>query len=95
MAHSQACLTGILHLQGMKKNHQLVKLGQKIRRIRESKDYSQEAFAAEAEIDRSYMGGVERGERNISVVNLIKIAKALKVEVGDLFPSIKELNSPK
>jgi transcriptional regulator with XRE-family HTH domain len=37
------------------------------------------------------MGGVERGERNISALNLIKIAKALNVEVGELFPSIRSL----
>jgi hypothetical protein len=37
------------------------------------------------------MGGVEGGERNIAVINLMRIAKALKVEVGDLFPSIKSI----
>ncbi len=74
----------------MKKHPYLLKLGQQIRFIRETKGYSQESFAAEAGIDRSYMGGIERGERNISSLNLIKIAKALKVEVGELFPAIKE-----
>jgi len=77
--------------QCMKKNQQLVKVGSQIRKIRESKGYSQEEFAAEAGIDRSYMGGVERGERNISALNLIRIAKALKVEVGELFPGAKNL----
>lgn len=75
----------------MKKNQQLVKVGLQIRKIREAKGYSQEEFAAEANIDRSYMGGVERGERNISVLNLIKIARALKVELGDLFPNTRNL----
>jgi transcriptional regulator with XRE-family HTH domain len=37
------------------------------------------------------MGGIERGERNLSAINLIRIAKALKVEVGELFPTIKNL----
>lgn len=75
----------------MKKHPNLVKLGQQIRLIREAKGYSQESFAAEVGIDRSYMGGIERGERNISSLNLIKIAKALKVEVGELFPDIQDL----
>jgi len=74
-----------------RKHPHLVKLGQQIRKIRESKGFSQEEFAAEAELDRSYMGGVERGERNISTLNLIRIAKALKVEVGKLFPNINKL----
>jgi len=38
------------------------------------------------------MGGIERGERNIAALNLIRITKALKIEVGDLFPSIKKLS---
>ena len=74
------------------KHSGLVKLGQQIRKLRESKGFSQEDFAAEADLDRSYMGGVERGERNIATLNLIRIAKTLNVEVGDLFPRIKDLN---
>ena len=73
------------------KNSNLIKLGQQIRNIREQKEFSQEAFAHEVGIDRSYMGGVERGERNISALNLIRIAKALDVEVGALFPEAKNL----
>ena len=76
----------------MKQNLQnLIKLGNKIQALRKSKGFSQEGFAIEVGLDRSYMGGVERGERNVATLNLIKIAKALKVEVGDLFPSIKTL----
>lgn len=40
----------------------------------------------------NYMDSIERGERNIAVLNLIRIAKALKVEVGELFPAAKSLN---
>jgi len=71
------------------KNPNLVKLGKQIRTIRKQRGFTQEGFAAEAEIDRSYMGGIERGERNIAALNLIRIAKTLKVEVGELFPPIK------
>ena len=73
------------------KHSNLIKLGKKIRELRQSKGFSQESFAAEVGLDRSYAGGIERGERNIATLNLIRIAKALKVEVGALFPSIKTL----
>lgn len=56
-----------------------------------AKSYSQENFAAEVGLDRPYMVGVERGERNIAALNLIRIAKALNVEVGTLFPPIQHL----
>ena len=74
------------------KKQNLVKLGQQIRNLRKTKGFSQEDFAAEVGLDRSYMGGVERGERNIAALNLIKIAKALDVEVGKLFPVIGKLS---
>ncbi len=76
----------------MKKRHPaLVKLGQRIRELRSAQGYSQEEFAAICDLDRTYMGGIERGERNIATLNLIRIAKALKAEVGELFPLIKNL----
>ena len=53
--------------------------------------FRSEAFAAHAEIDRSYYGAIERGERNLSTLNLIRIALALEVEVGDIFPSRTQL----
>jgi transcriptional regulator with XRE-family HTH domain len=74
-----------------KKCPALIKLGKRIRELRIEKGFSQEAFAFEINIDRTYMGGIERGERNIAAINLIRIAKGLKVEVGDLFPSIELL----
>lgn len=76
-----------------KKHPSLIKLGQRIRELRASKGFSQEDFAAACELDRTYMGGVERGERNISTLNLIRIAKTLKIEVGELFPAIKSLSA--
>ena len=79
----------------MGKHPHLVALGARIREIRESQEYSQEGFAAEAGLDRAYYGGVERGERNVAALNLIQIAAGFGVEVGDLFPPIKELLRPK
>jgi transcriptional regulator with XRE-family HTH domain len=63
----------------------LRKLGNRIRRLRERKGLSQEAFADLARLDRSYMSGIERGVRNFSVLNLAKIAKALGVPITLLF----------
>ena len=67
------------------KHPDLIALGKRIRELRAERGYSQESFAAEVGLDRSYMGSVERGERNVATLNLIRIAKALKVGVGDLF----------
>ncbi len=74
-----------------KKHPSLIKIGQRIRELRKDRGFSQEEFAAEVGLDRTYMGGIERGERNIAAINLIRIAKALKVEVGELFPSVRSL----
>lgn len=77
----------------MKRKHpNLIKIGQRIRQLRQDRGFSQEDFAAEVGLDRSYMGGIERGERNIAVLNLVRIAKTLGIEVGDLFPAIKSLS---
>ncbi len=76
-----------------KKHPALIKLGENIRELRKSRGFSQESFADEAGLDRTYMGGIERGERNIATINLIRIALALDVEVGELFPSIKTLKT--
>ena len=75
-----------------KKHPALIKIGQRIRELRKAKGFSQEDFAYEVGLDRTYMGSVERGERNVAAINLIRIAKTLKVEVGELFPSIKNLS---
>jgi transcriptional regulator with XRE-family HTH domain len=73
------------------KNRQLLALGLQIRRLREVAGISQEEFAAKAGLDRAYYGGIERGERNLAALNLIKIAAAMQVEVGELFPKMSAL----
>jgi DNA-binding XRE family transcriptional regulator len=65
----------------------LVKLGAAIRKTRVKLGLSQEALAIDSGLDRSYMGGVERGEHNISVINIQKIADALGLKVSKLFDS--------
>lgn len=58
--------------------------GMHLAKIRKSLEYSQDRLAHEAGFGRSYVGDVERGLRNISLINLFKIADTLKVEVGAL-----------
>lgn len=59
-------------------------LGRAIHDARKAKDISQENLAHAAGIERSHMGKVERGERNISFLNLMKIAEALDCPLSDL-----------
>lgn len=63
----------------------LVSLGKRIRAIREQKCLSQESVALTSGLDRSYLGGIERGEHNVAVVNLERIAKALEIPIKELF----------
>lgn len=77
------------------KNRKLTLLGQQIRRLREERKLSQEEFAGLADIDRAYYGGIERGERNVAALNLLKIAEALGVEVGKLFPPLSAIRQNK
>ena len=67
----------------------LKKLGARIRDLRIEKGLSQEALALAAGLDRSYVGGVKRGERNIAVLNLSRIAKALDVSLPTLMQNMR------
>lgn len=59
-------------------------VGSDIRRRRSANGLSQEAFADLCGLDRTYIGGVERGERNVSIVNLLRISNALNVRLSEL-----------
>ena len=59
--------------------------------MRQEKGFNQEAFAAVAGIDRAYYGGIERGERNVTAISIVRIASALDVEPGALFPDLSTL----
>lgn len=65
-------------------NALLKELGKRIRARRMELKFSQEDLAAFAAVDRSYMGGVERGERNISFTRLCDICRALQTDVGTI-----------
>lgn len=62
----------------------LVALGEAIRRVRQSKDISQEKLALLAEVDRSYVGRVERGDNNVAVLTLSRLARALGISLATL-----------
>jgi transcriptional regulator with XRE-family HTH domain len=64
------------------------KFGSRLRQIRQNMGLSQEELAHLCNLDRSYMGGVERGERNISLVNIHKIADALNISPREFFNDI-------
>jgi transcriptional regulator with XRE-family HTH domain len=63
----------------------LVQFGRRLRELRTTNGLSQEALALSSGLDRSYVGGVERGQRNVSLVNILKLATALKVKPQELF----------
>jgi transcriptional regulator with XRE-family HTH domain len=66
----------------------LVRFGNRVRELRKKKGLSQEGLALESGLDRSYVGGVERGERNISLENIEKLAKALGVTAAALMRGV-------
>ena len=68
-------------------NAQLRMLGASIRRERKKLNVSQEDFAELCDLHRTYIGQVERGEKNISFINLRRIATALKIKLSVLFDS--------
>lgn len=61
------------------------RFGAALRRLRDERGYSQEELAERAGLHRNYVGGVERGERNVALENIVKLAKALSVPPRDLF----------
>lgn len=63
---------------------ELVSLGQAVRELRLAKGWSQKAFEDHVGIDHSYIGGIERGEHNLALVNLIKIASTLGIKAAQL-----------
>ena len=61
--------------------------GDRMKEIRLGKGVSQEALAAAADLHRTYVSSVERGERNVSIVNIARLADALNVPICEFFPS--------
>lgn len=63
--------------------------GLRVRVLRKEHGFSQEEFAYECGLHRTYMGDIERGERNISIDNIYKIAHTLKMSISELFNGVK------
>lgn len=66
----------------------LKSFGSRLRELRKARGYSQEAFAAICGLDRTYIGGIERGERNVSLRNIELIATALNMTISELMNGI-------
>jgi len=67
------------------KQEVMTRFGARLRRLRKAIKLSQEKVALRAGIDRSYYGGIERGENNVSLINIERIAGALEVATAELF----------
>lgn len=73
----------------MKKTSHATVVGQTIRKLREGAGVSQEELAATAGLHRTYVGSVERGERNVSLENIVRLAHALGVRPSILLGDLK------
>ncbi len=62
----------------------LVDLGQRLRKLREQRGWTQEEFGQKCDLHRTFIGSVERGERNISILNLRLLARMLRVSLDSL-----------
>ena len=73
----------------MSERHDVLKrFGARIRELRSAKGFSQEGFAAQCGLDRTYVGGIERGERNVALRNIELIAKALNLTISELMKGL-------
>jgi transcriptional regulator with XRE-family HTH domain len=76
----------------MSKEESYVKaLGQAVRELRKAKGFSQESFADEVGVHRTYMGAIERGEQNLTVRNIVKVADTLGMAPSELLAKAEEL----
>lgn len=72
----------------MNKHPLLVRLGQRVRTLRKQQGLSQEDLAERSGLHRTYIGGIERGERNVAVLNLVQVATGLGVSVSQLMDGL-------
>ncbi|OGG07846.1 transcriptional regulator [Candidatus Gottesmanbacteria bacterium RIFCSPHIGHO2_12_FULL_40_13] len=72
----------------MKATPTRMKFGERVRELREKAGLSQEELGFQAGLHRTYIGSIERGEQNVSIDNIHKITKALKISLSELSKSI-------
>jgi transcriptional regulator with XRE-family HTH domain len=65
-----------------------IRFGRALRQRRHRLGVSQEEFADLCGLDRTYVGGIERGERNLALINIEKLARALKISLSELFRGV-------
>jgi transcriptional regulator with XRE-family HTH domain len=70
------------------------RFGARVRQLRNDQGWSQESFADKAGLHRTYVGAIERGEQNISLVNIEKIAATLGVSLAELFSAFRDTPTP-
>ena len=73
----------------MPKNDILIVFGRRVREIRKNSGWSQEEFADEVELDRTYIGGIERGERNLALRNIHRIAQTFGMTIAELMDDVE------
>ncbi|MBI2764076.1 MAG: helix-turn-helix transcriptional regulator [Chloroflexi bacterium] len=71
-----------------------VAFGAAVRRLRTERGLSQEGFAELAGLHRTYMGGIERGDRNVALVNIERIARALELDLAGLMAEVEATRRP-
>jgi transcriptional regulator with XRE-family HTH domain len=74
----------------LEKKALLLRFGQRVRQLRHDAGLSQEAFADICGLDRTYIGGIERGERNVALWNLVVISKALSLTVSSILSGVDD-----
>jgi transcriptional regulator with XRE-family HTH domain len=70
-------------------NYQLKIFGEQVRKLRKARGLSQEELAELAQLHRNYIGGIERGDRNVALLNILRLAKALGVSLSELLEGIE------
>lgn len=76
----------ILHFQNFVMNIK-EKIGKRLRELRTAKGLSQEKFSFDCDLDRTYVASIEQGKRNVSIMNIEKIAQACDISVSEFFNS--------
>lgn len=72
----------------MKPSSARIKFGKRVRELRQKSGLTQEELGFRAKLHRTYIGSIERGEQNVAIENIFKLAKALQITLSELFQSI-------